>query len=197
MDGKVKLQRLQRGGSQSVPVKLSHGQHGFFCYIRIRTTDGLDQIIKAQPATLLKILEPIVADIKSSLGLIPPGHQRLAPHSQTLDWITPQMVIQYFEQSPILQEIAPDVRAVLSGLITGGESQTGPAPQLTADLETIQSFFSFSDLFNPDGSPIRGIQSRIAEALGISNAGTSYRKRIMAVLEALTEKPEEKEELAA
>ena len=82
--------------------------------------------------------------------------------------LTPQQVIAYFQQSPVLRSMAADVEAVLSGLET--------------DLELVQQKIEPSTLFTEDGSIIRGAQSRIAEALGIPNAGQTNRKRIKAIL---------------
>jgi len=55
-----------------------------------------------------------------------------------------------------------------------------PVDQLDLDLEMVAG----QELLDEDGKPIYGAQSRVAEALGITNGG-SHRKRIKAVLEAL------------
>lgn len=107
----------------------------------------------------------------------------LDPVSQTIlekraRAMTPHEVIQYFYQSPVLASMAEDVDKVLSQLVA-------PVAPMS-DLEIVQSQLDINDLFY-NGSPIRGAQSRIADALGVPNAG-SYRSRIVKVLSTLAKR---------
>jgi len=90
---------------------------------------------------------------------------------------TPLEVIEYFYQSDVLREHAADVEELLSGFIPGYNRQ------LIADMKAINP-----DLLMVDGKPVVGVQSRIAEALNITNAGQANRKRILAVFTELTNK---------
>ena len=56
--------------------------------------------------------------------------------------------------------------------------------QLSLDLEMVKAIAH--DLIDNNGQPVWGAQSRIAEALGIANAGATNRKRIKAVLSELS-----------
>jgi hypothetical protein len=94
--------------------------------------------------------------------------------------LTPAQVIAYFEQSPILSSIAADVRAVLEPLVTEAE---GPVDQLSLDLAACRPHTDL--ILNYDGSLRWGAQSRIAEILGIKNAGQNNRERILAVANAI------------
>ena len=90
--------------------------------------------------------------------------------------ITPLQVIEYFYNSGVLREHAPDVEELLSKSIPGYNRQ------LIADMKRIDQSMLFEN-----GMPVRGIQSRIAEQLGVQNAG-SDRRRVLAVLSELTGK---------
>lgn len=59
----------------------------------------------------------------------------------------------------------------------------GPAARIDADLAAVANIAD--DLIDDGGAPVWGAQSRIADALGVTNAGASNRARILAVLEAL------------
>lgn len=90
--------------------------------------------------------------------------------------VTPLQVIEYFYNSDVLREHAPDVEELLSKSIPGYNRQ------LIADMKRIDQSMLFEN-----GMPVRGIQSRIAEQLGVQNAG-SDRRRVLAVLSELTGK---------
>lgn len=91
--------------------------------------------------------------------------------------LTPLQVIEYFYNSEDLREHAADVEEVLSKFIPGYNRQ------LIADMKMVNP-----DVLMVDGKPVVGIQSRIAEALNITNAGQANRKRILAVFTELTNK---------
>ena len=88
--------------------------------------------------------------------------------------ITPEQVIDFFYNSPNLVGIAPDVEAVLSR--AGGAS--------SGDVRAVKASLDVNVLFNASGEAVRGAQSRIAEVLGIVNAG-AHRKRVLSVLRVL------------
>jgi hypothetical protein len=94
--------------------------------------------------------------------------------------LTPSQVIAYFEQSPVLASMAADVRASLGpleadGVISGNDTLAADVAQCRPHLD---------QLFKDDGKTTWGAQSRVAELLNITNAG-SNRPRILAVLNAL------------
>lgn len=107
--------------------------------------------------------------------LVTPGSTWLA--SSVTKPPTPLEVIEYFYQSDVLREHAADVEELLSGFIPGYNRQ------LIADMKAINP-----EALMVGGKPVAGIQSRIAEALNITNAGQANRKRILAVFTELTNK---------
>jgi len=88
---------------------------------------------------------------------------------------TPAEVISYFYNSPVLAGIAPDVEASLKPYVDA---------YMPSDVDLVMKRINPSDLFDEDGKPVWGAQSQIANALGISNAG-SHRGRILSVLTRL------------
>ena len=94
--------------------------------------------------------------------------------------VTPAWVIAYFEQSPVLSVYAADVRASLKHLVEADPGE--PVDQLASDVAACR--FQAQKILNYDGTVQYGAQTRIAEILGVANAG-SYRQRITAVIEAL------------
>lgn len=98
----------------------------------------------------------------------------VAPHRKDYngwDWLTPEYVIRYFEQSPVLREMAGDVRAVLGNQA----SQDRPHD----DLRLQQDLEAIAHLESPS-------KADIAEALtgDRSYAGATYR-RVKAVYDSL------------
>ena len=73
--------------------------------------------------------------------------------------------------------MAKDVELALGQMVT-------PEAQ-KSDLDIVTSKIDVDDLFF-DGVPIRGAQARIAQAMGVPNAGV-YRKRVLKVLSQLAE----------
>jgi len=118
----------------------------------------------------------------------PPGEQlkanRIIPSAQSTltnwDWLTPELVIGKFRNSPNLRPMMTDVEAVLRPMMT---DSTAAPDDHAADVERVREVLSPDDLFR-DGKPLQGAQSNIAHVLGIQNAG-GYRKRIQNVLQAM------------
>lgn len=94
-----------------------------------------------------------------------------------LDDISPAEMIEIFRATPSLAFIADEFAKMIESLF-GGTS---------LDVQRVENIIDARNLFNANGRPVRGAQSRIADALGIKNAG-SYRTRIQAVLRELGEK---------
>ena len=107
------------------------------------------------------------------------------------DWLTPEMVIKYFEKSPILRPVADDVKAVLSKAWPTPEAKAAPAPsQLDLDLQTILPHL---DRIRPNG---RIIKSEIARLLNLPTGGSQW-GRVAAAAEALSLSLEQTEPNAA
>lgn len=94
------------------------------------------------------------------------------------DWLTPQMVIDYFEQSEVLSVHAAEVRAVLTPMLDGNEQAEA---QLAKDVAACAPYV---DELLEGGELVYGGQSRIARILGLTNGG-SHRQRILAVADEL------------
>lgn len=67
-------------------------------------------------------------------------------------------------------------------------AEARPPSQVESDLATVEAAVERADLIDEAGQPVWGHQTRIAEALGIPNAGSSNRRRIKAVARALVRK---------
>lgn len=81
---------------------------------------------------------------------------------QDWNWLTPQMVINHFRRSPVLNCMADDVSAALKPLVGLEESQL--ISQLDQDLETITPHLP--NLLDSSGKVKYGGQSLIARLLG-------------------------------
>lgn len=94
---------------------------------------------------------------------------------QAVTNMTPTQVAEYFRRSSDLAIMADDVAEALAGQIAGD--------QVSQDVAAVLAMCDLADLTDDRGA-IRGAQSRIAECLGVPNAG-SYRPRIQAVIAQL------------
>jgi len=99
----------------------------------------------------------------------------MTPAEDPVTNVTPADVVTYFRQSPDLAILADDVETALAGDLA--------RDQVSQDVAAVLANCDLADLTDAGGA-IRGAQSRIAEALGIPNAG-SYRRRIAAVIAQL------------
>lgn len=93
---------------------------------------------------------------------------------------TPQQVIDYFRNSPVLNGMLDDVMDVLAPLI---EIQQPTSSQLQQDLATIQPHLS--EILDEAGQVRYRGQSVIARLLGGSNAGYFRQTRVLPVVQAL------------
>ena len=89
--------------------------------------------------------------------------------------MTPAQVIAYFEQSPELASIAPDVRAALEPLIT----ETGENPDVKKCMPHLDN------ILDENGGVKWGGLTVIADILNIANSGPTNTKRIKRVASAL------------
>jgi len=97
--------------------------------------------------------------------------------------VTPQFVIDYFRQSPVLNPLADDVEKALSGVIEHQAAIEAAAPEAEPPTQLQQDLA----VCEPEGDAIlsaRYPQAEIARLLGVPNAG-SYRQRILEVLDVL------------
>jgi len=142
--------------------QMSHGNNH---YIRIAIEDGQDHI------TLYGLRAALAHKLRALLALVE-GHTIPEP---VADFITPRTVtpletIEKFKSSEVLGTLAGDVETALRGMV--------------GDADQVRQALDINDLFDSQGHPIRGAQSRIAEVLGITNAG-AYRPRILKILKTL------------
>lgn len=97
---------------------------------------------------------------------------------QDWNWLTPQMVINYFNRSTVLSPMAKDVNDALNPLV-GLDQPTG---QLAQDLAAVTPYLS--EVMD-NGRVKYGGQSIIARLLGVPNAGYHRQNRVLPVVEAL------------
>lgn len=118
---------------------------------------------------------------ESETKVAPPGRTRLAPDAPRWDWLTPEMVIAYFEQSPVLRAVANDVRAALGkAWSTSVEAMAPRVPSpLELDLETIRPHL---DKITAGGKINK---SEIARVLGLPTGGSGW-GRVQAVAGVLS-----------
>jgi hypothetical protein len=167
-----------------IPAGLDVFTYGNTGYISIHSDDHRINIALAGNAAAVVIaLRDAADELEKKLFLRQHREQtrrrQAIQSARAWDWLTPEMVVRYFEQSPILAPVAADVRDVLSKVfITPAE--TAPAPsQLELDLETVQSRL---DKILANG---RANKSEIARALNITPGGSTNWPRVTAVAQAL------------
>lgn len=97
---------------------------------------------------------------------------------QDWNWLTPQMVINYFRRSAVLSPMFDDVNDALKTLV--GLEQ--PASQLAQDLAAVAPYLS--EIMD-NGKVRYGGQAVIARLLGVPNAGYHRQNRVLPVVEAL------------
>lgn len=148
---------------------------------RIQIRDGRIYLILQAKRIALSAPLPGWAGLFGGVALPEPAQPaRLRPGASNWDWLTPQAVIEYFRQSPVLAHMANDVLAALADEIAA-EGLEEPS-QLARDLAALRPHAS--DLVDEDGEAVYGAQSEAGRILGVPNAG-NYRQRILTALEAL------------
>lgn len=141
-----------------------------------------DRSLSAQLRAWAALIDEQVSNHRFPPGLPPAGGRVVGERSRGLmddwQWLTPQMVIDYFEQSEVLKAHAADVRTVLAPMIDGDAQADA---QLARDVAACEPYRT--ELIEA-GELVYGGQSQIARILGITNGG-SHRQRILAVAAAL------------
>lgn len=140
------------------------------------------ELVNALTTAIQKISQPTVADNEAQHADSGRTWTRAAARpTKPANEMTHADVIAWFQASPILRTYAPELKKewLKAGHIT--QDQVASA-QLDSDLEKCVHLAHV--LFDNQGEPVRGAQAQIAQALGVSNAG-SYRVRILEVLEIL------------
>ncbi len=94
------------------------------------------------------------------------------------NWLTPQMVINYFSRSAVLSPMFEDVNDALKPLV-GLDQPTG---QLAQDLAAVAPYLSE---IMENGKVRYGGQAVIARLLGVPNAGYHRQNRVLPVVESL------------
>lgn len=110
----------------------------------------------------------------------PEVRQALFINKQDAMVITPTMLREKFANTPALHPHLKDVEEFIKGYFFVDQEESFER----SDIERVLAKWKPESLFNSNGEPLRGAQTRVANALGITNAG-SYRQRIMNVLEQL------------
>lgn len=152
-------------GADWDPCRVFHMCHGNNHYVRMSIEGGRDHI------TLYGLREALAHKLRALLALIENSDiPEPTAGFITQREVTPAETVQKFQASDILSPLAGEVETVLAGML-------GDAERVRAQLDP-------AALFDRQGLPIRGAQARIAEALGVENAG-AYRRRILDTLQTL------------
>lgn len=164
-------------------------QFGNNCYLRLPTEAGVITAYAPRETMVAKLQEALTMFQSPQENMATkPGRQpgcsvtNSNPHhiinyrGVPLDDIEPETMIEIFYATPSLSFVAPDFEAFILSYLN-----------LNPDVVRVERALDVDDLFDSYGVAVRGAQSRIAEVLGISNAG-SHRKRILAVLRQLANK---------
>lgn len=166
---------LKPGNVETVISVMSAGKTGA---LLIRPKDRPPALLYADTAALADELRALADQLnppKPIPQLVTAGSSSRKPGVTKM--LTPLEVIEYFYRSKYLREYAEEVEETLSKYIPGYNRQ------LVQDMRQIDPALLFEN-----GSPVYGIQSRIAEMLNIPNAGQANRKRILAIMAELTDK---------
>ena len=181
--GKFLIARRDRGEWDIAEMHaLAFGRN---CYLRLRTSIGTITIYAPAETMIAKLQEALAffhlpgpnGDKNSGQAAASVTKYHIANfRNVSLDEISPETMIEIFYATPSLSFVARDFEAFIIEHFN-----------LNPDVLTVRRKLSIEDLFGPDGKPVRGAQTRIAEALGVTNAG-GHRKRIQAVLAELQNK---------
>lgn len=189
-----------------VPVKFEIFKHGGGIYLTIQNqNEGVYLGLVGAAANMAAEFRAVAVAIEQAVAVKDQGYisradvpnpaknseaaalaaPRLAAAAPNWDWLSPEMVIKYFEQSPILAPIADDVKAALKGqlglALPAANAAPPPPPaksQLDLDLETLQPHL---DRIVRNGKVNK---SEIARALNLPVGGSGW-ARIVAIAEAL------------
>lgn len=174
-----------------IPVRLEVFKHGGGVCVAVTNHDENINIplIAPAPAMVARLRE--AADlIEAAVGVRDQGHvsregnghtpaPRVAPAAPNWDWLTPEMVIKYVEQSPVLHIYAEDVRAALKPLV--GMTQTASVEsQLELDLEAVRPHLARITLNGKVN------KSEIARLLGIRPSGPGNWARLTEIADFIS-----------
>lgn len=154
-------------GSDWELCRLFHMSHGNNHYLRLAIESG-DHI------TLYGLREALAYKLRALLALIE-NHDVPEPEAGFITQrdVTPLETIEKFQASEALTALAGDVESALGNLVSDAER-----------VKKVLDPAGLADLFTEHGRPVRGAQARIAEALGLKNAGAD-RHRILKTLQTL------------
>lgn len=108
---------------------------------------------------------------------------RLNPNATSWEWLTPEMVISYFEQSPVVSGMVDDVRAALKSQIGLTAPATEPGEPVKSQLETdLEAIAPHLEQIMRNG---KANKSEIARRLNIAASGHSNWSRLIAIAAAL------------
>jgi hypothetical protein len=161
-----------------LPAQLDTFTYGNTGYLSIHSDDHkLHVALAGNAAALVLVLRQAADELERKFFMS--DHYRLtkqAEEAKDWKWLTPEMVIRYFELSPILKSMAADVREVLKPL----SSLVTVTTQLELDLETVKPHLK---QIMPNGKVNK---SEIARVLNISPGGAKNWPRVNAVAEVIS-----------
>jgi len=139
---------------------------------------GTDIALSGSPddwRALVAALEPYLTSEPGVLTDLPESYSLItaADIAATDDAAGRYLVYQKFLASPVLRSFAADLPA----------DWKRPPAQITGSAALLAPYRS--ELIGPDGRPVRGAQTRVAEILGFPQTGGSYRAQILEALEGL------------
>lgn len=174
-----------------IPVRLEVFKHGGGIYLAISNQAENINIpfFGPAPAMVARLREAAdlieAAAVEKDQGHISRagnGHTpapRVAPAAPNWDWLTPEMVIKYVEQSPVLHIYADDVRAALKPLV-GMTQAASVESQLELDLEAVRPHLSRITLNGKVN------KSEIARVLGIRPSGPGNWARLTEIADFIS-----------
>jgi hypothetical protein len=130
---------------------------------------------------LVAAIEPYLTSEPGVLTDLPESHTRsvitAADIAAADDATARYLVYQKFLATPVLRDVAELLPADWKRPPTSVNASAAVDPALLSPYR--------SELIGPDGRPVRGAQTRVAEILGFPQTGGSYRAQILAALEGL------------
>lgn len=166
-----------------LPAALDVFTYGNTGYLSIHSDDhAVDVALAGNAAAVVMALRSAADEMEKKLFLRQHQEKTRRAQLQSIhdwDWLTPEMVIQYFEQSSVLRNVAGEVREVLSKILVAPPQAALAASQLDADLAIVQPYI---EQVVSNGKVNK---SEIARLLKIKPSGPSNWTRITAIAEAI------------
>ena len=156
---------LKFGGRAGVPVRIDTAAYGRNGSVSFQTQGGELVQLVGLSHDLANLFRQLSEKIKP-----------LSVAEVEANKLTPERVIEYFEQSPVLYVYADDVKSALAGSVD----------QVYYDVEKLRPYVI--ELINKNGIPIRGYTRRAAEILfnDPGKNGGNNLARIKAAMNLLT-----------